>query len=520
MLLLSKDDTLQSLLREVTSIRTQKEGGPLSRLKFELISAIFKHERVHVEHLGKADFRGMVRSGALVRTRDPKFIVAVNQVAEGRMRQLEMSTVTQVLLLNSLQEERVQLEVRRASVGLLKFVISQRMLPKLSFNEIYQVCLSLKGFAKNGFLRDSPDFLLKMIDELVAVTKSKLAVLLGSHRPGSLKYNVEMGKLSIVLSGLLSLNFQTEALTSFVLDFPEDHSPPSISLQRAEHLLRLEAGLQKKLEGARVPASSSKVPTFEALEAECELGGLKRKALSLHSKLTTVSPKSDIRNVLEIFKVLLKFEEKYGIQIGNSFKRVMCHKLARNSDQFSLKELVENTSLILDHVKASDQQLIKVLDRFAFSEFSDLVQLEYRAQLDLKQKNRGGGAGSSSPAAPAVYQNLKALGSSGDRRRALFRLNTLMANSMLILIIITARNKQHLSSISFSNALLSLEVVSADCLTVESAFLLRRVKQQHPQAAFELEAVEQLLSGHEKALDKADIEAVERVFGLAAEAIE
>ncbi len=519
MLLLNKDGNLQPLLKEILNLKiSTQQRTHLAELKFELISTIFKHEKVNAEHMGKHEFKCMVRSGGVVRTRDTKFVTAINKVAENRLKQLDLSTLMHILVLNSQQDQKLQLEVKTQSISLLKHVISERMLSMLNLQQIFQICVCLKGFSKSGFLKQSPTFLLNMVDQLIAVTKTRLAEVTNSCKPGSLKYLKQMGQMSIVLGSFLNLNVQSDALNSFILEFPEEHSPPAISLQRAEHLLKIEAAIQKKVQamGKNLPATNSKVPKFDQLEAEFELNQLRKRAISIHNKLSSIGHKSNIRIMLETFKLLVVFEEKYGMQIGNTFKKILCHRFVQYSYQFSLKELVDHTHLILDQIKASEQQLVKVMDKFAFNEYSDIVQFEYRFRLDLKLNPSKRTYAADNPTAQQAYLNLKKLDLNPDPKKPLFKLNTMMANSMFIFIILTTRNSQLQSSIAFSSALLSLGSISPDCLTVESLYLLRKIKQLHPTAALDLEAFEQFAATHEKQLDKADLEAVDRVFEQAA----
>ena len=499
---MGKDGTLQKLLHELMMmnnlssespgskvgrkelalgrIRASKETSELQAMRFRLIDTIFKHEKGRIEHMNSLEMKNMITCALSMKIIEGKFIGGLSNLIENKYKILPSRLLAKVLVLYSIQSVSTQETIKKQVINILRYFVSQGKIKKLSTIELKMMAIAVQGLDKGGFFKTGSSVSLNLMEELVDAADSKMKEVLqtGGSRDGG--YLKSMGDLSVLLSTLMSGGIKSESLVRLLISFPEECCNPQMTVMRTESILQVEEELTKEYELAKGESSPNpSFPSLKVVELEYKLNQIKKKLINLHNRLSASCGKLDTQSLVRALPLMIKLEERYGLPMSNMYKKVLCNSFIRNSEKFSLPAIVDITENVMKCIKGGDEMVMRILDRFAFSQYSDLTQMEYRYRINLQEQlnNMRKGVISSMQAnrlkaTKTRYIDLDDVESNQDPDKFLFRINTLMVNSIFIMNVMISKNKRIKDSLVFQN--ISIDESSYRHMTLYGLYMIHR----------------------------------------------
>lgn len=423
---------------------------------------------------------------------DKKFVFDVLSTIEGRIKSLKLGYLVQVLILlcrqpwagemlgkNAVSSTPADKQAQKQAIKSVIIVMLKKILEKplkeqrLSAQELDSLISVIELLDSFDFFQKSQALKIHMMTEIGAALEASKN---SGFRTPKMNLGGVFGKVSAkYLDALIKMNLQLpdSSLEGFIYvssaQFGASSSEIELTLKKLDYLFSLENIILNR----KGSITTSNDTSVEQAKIKHQLKSLKTAVLSLHNHLCRPailkSPRMTLKLMISVLSSLQSIEKnpEHRLPCSPLAKKLALIRLVTNSYELTTEELESATFKILDSVKNGEDTLIRTLQKFAFDEYSELTQLEYR--LVSQQADEGYQPQQAGRLRFANFRDVKTGGVSSGTKISL-RIQTCLINSLFILGLVGRRNPAVFRSMAFGEALESVRLAADSSYLTQEAW--------------------------------------------------
>lgn len=372
--MMDKDQYLEPFLKEAIKAvvpAPSPEFAHFDQTKLELIKVVLNHLKSKLKALNNEHLEILVRALVHIKSADKKSVGSVLLLVANRVNAVGYTLLLAALRL-IVQQRKEQLDIYKPYVvQFLKKLIERKLLRHFDLRSSALMLQVISQLDQSSFFATTEHLKQYFLSEIIELSRARLhqTVSPADSKGIGLSNPMNVVYLTSIIDKLSEMKVENRIVTELVINMPDQIARTSTNIHRVRYLLMIHANEKN------------------ALDSE-HLLKIKKSLFSISKQLSRYVAKT-VSKQLEIFQILLDIEKIFDFPVPAKFKKITAILFVHKSYQLSLEEILKGMQLLRANIKSADQVLAGILRRFAFDEYSDLTQIEFRFRAEAEEGPEG-----------------------------------------------------------------------------------------------------------------------------------